>query len=182
MVIVSQLCCVYLSLPISRRDTPLRVFQVGFVSDGAAAGTSSSASSTGAAAAAAAAVAAEPYDGVGEALWSLEYETGATEQWARIVLACVLACWVPVWLAWCWAVFYYKAQGGFKVRFWLFDVFRVGCLSFSPVGREEGGGPVVRFLFVCFLPSTSPWRETWVSIARFFRFFTIVCMVHSCIC
>lgn len=51
-----------------------------------------------------------------EARWSLEYETGATEEWAKIVLAVVLVCWVPVWLAWCWTVFYKNGEGGFKVR------------------------------------------------------------------
>ena len=80
-------------------------------------GSGSASSSSAAAAEAAAAAAAESFEGVGEARWSLEYETGATEQWARVVLACVLVCWVPAWLAWCWAVFCYKAEGGFKVRF-----------------------------------------------------------------
>lgn len=87
------------------------LFQVGFVSDSDSDSTSASGSGS------ASATAAESYGGVNEARWSLEYETGATEQWARIVLACVLVCWVPVWLLWCWVVFCCKAQGGFKVRF-----------------------------------------------------------------
>eukprot|EP00752_Nemacystus_decipiens_P015668 g13982.t1 len=88
--------------------------QVGFVSDSASASTSATGGESGSASSASAAAAAESYEGMTEARWSLEYETGATEQWARIVLACVLVCWVPVWLAWCWLVFCYKAPEGFK--------------------------------------------------------------------
>lgn len=58
----------------------------------------------------------ESFSWVSYAIWSLEYETGATTEWAKIVLAVVLMCWVPVWLAWCWIVFYKTAEGGFKVR------------------------------------------------------------------
>ncbi|CAM9863725.1 unnamed protein product, partial [Hapterophycus canaliculatus] len=78
--------------------------QVGFVSTG----TDSSSGSAGSTASESA------LGGLSDAKWSLEYETGATEPWARIVLACVLVLWVPVWLAWCWTVFYQKPQGGFK--------------------------------------------------------------------
>lgn len=54
--------------------------------------------------------------GLSSAKWSLEYEKGATEQWTRITLACVLAIWIPVWLSWCYVVFYRKSERGFKVR------------------------------------------------------------------
>lgn len=56
--------------------------------------------------------------GLNGSRWDLEYEKGATEQWAKITLACALAVWVPLWLLWCYVVFYRKAEGGgFKVRF-----------------------------------------------------------------
>ena len=56
-------------------------------------------------------------NGLDEATWSLEYEKGVTEQWARITLASVLVLWLPAWLSWCYVVFYHKSGGaGFKVR------------------------------------------------------------------
>ncbi|CAN0135602.1 unnamed protein product, partial [Ectocarpus sp. 8 AP-2014] len=78
--------------------------QVGFVS------TTASSSSTGGSSGSA----EESFSWVSEAKWSLEYETGATTEWAKIVLAVVLMCWVPVWLAWCWTVFYKTSERGFK--------------------------------------------------------------------
>ncbi|CAN0098933.1 unnamed protein product, partial [Ectocarpus fasciculatus] len=76
--------------------------QVGLVST--AASSSSTDGSSGSA--------EEPFSWVREARWSLEYETRATTEWVKIVLAVVLMCWVPVWLAWCWTVFYKTAKGG----------------------------------------------------------------------
>ncbi|CAN0495494.1 unnamed protein product, partial [Ectocarpus sp. 8 AP-2014] len=78
--------------------------QVGFVS------TTASSSSTGGSSGSA----EESFSWVNEAKWSLEYESGATTEWAKIVLAVVLICWVPVWLAWCWTVFYKTSEEGFK--------------------------------------------------------------------
>ncbi|CBN78597.1 conserved unknown protein [Ectocarpus siliculosus] len=78
--------------------------QVDFVS------TTTSSSSTGDSSGSA----ERSFSWVREARWSLEYETGATTEWAKIILAVVLLCWLPVWLAWCWAVFYRSAEGGFK--------------------------------------------------------------------
>ncbi|CAM9373117.1 unnamed protein product [Ectocarpus fasciculatus] len=78
--------------------------QVGFVSTTAS--SSSSGGNDGSS--------EESFSWVSEAKWSLEYETGATTEWAKIVLAVVLMCWVPVWLAWCWTVFYKTAERGFE--------------------------------------------------------------------
>ena len=55
------------------------------------------------------------FAGLSSAQWALEYETGATEPWTRITLACVLALWLPAWLHWCYTVFHRNAAGGFKV-------------------------------------------------------------------
>lgn len=78
-----------------------------------------------------------------EASWALHYEKGATEQWARVVLACVLVLWLPVWLSWCYVVFYRKPDGaGFKVRrqrrFQLWNVRKgdVSCVVLFSTGLE----------------------------------------------
>lgn len=70
-----------------------------------------------------------------EASWALRYEKGATEQWVRVVLACALMLWLPVWLSWCYVVFCRKPDvAGFKVRrqrgFQLWDVHKgdVSCI------------------------------------------------------
>ncbi|CAM9767141.1 unnamed protein product, partial [Ectocarpus sp. 12 AP-2014] len=78
--------------------------QVGFVS------TTTSSSSTGGSSGST----EGSFSWVREARWSLEYETGATTERAKIVLAVVLWFWLPVWLAWCWVVFYKAAEGGFE--------------------------------------------------------------------
>lgn len=58
----------------------------------------------------------EDISGLSEAQWSLEYEQGASAPWERIMLACVVALWVPVVLAWVHIVFHRARQGGYKVR------------------------------------------------------------------
>lgn len=57
----------------------------------------------------------QDFAGLSSAQWALEYETGATELWARITVACVLALWLPAWLYWCHVVFRRNDAGGFKV-------------------------------------------------------------------
>ncbi|CAM9270799.1 unnamed protein product [Ectocarpus fasciculatus] len=100
--------------------------QVGFVS------TTASSSSTGGSSGST----QEPFS-LSEARWALEYETGATEEWAKIVLAVVLVCWVPVWLAWCWTVFYKDVEGGFKnalhERKWLAFMGLAVALYLNPI-------------------------------------------------
>ncbi|CAB1115182.1 unnamed protein product [Ectocarpus sp. CCAP 1310/34] len=100
--------------------------QVGFVS------STTSSSSTGGSSGGT----EEPFS-LSEARWSLEYETGATEEWAKIVLAVVLVCWVPVWLAWCWTVFYKNGEGGFKnalhERKWLAFMGLAVALYLNPI-------------------------------------------------
>ncbi|CAM9273530.1 unnamed protein product [Ectocarpus sp. 4 AP-2014] len=101
--------------------------QVGFVS------TTASSSSTGGSSGSA----EESFNWVSEAKWSLEYETGATTEWAKIVLAVVLMCWVPVWLAWCWTVFYKTSERGFKnalhERKWLASLGLAVVLYLNPI-------------------------------------------------
>ncbi|CAB1115189.1 unnamed protein product [Ectocarpus sp. CCAP 1310/34] len=80
------------------------IVHVGFVS------TTASSSSTGGSSDSA----EESFSWVSEAMWSLEYESGATTEWEKIVLAVLLMCWVPVWLAWCLTVFYKSSERGFK--------------------------------------------------------------------
>ncbi|CAM9688099.1 unnamed protein product, partial [Ectocarpus sp. 12 AP-2014] len=100
--------------------------QVGFVSSTTSSSTTGGSSGS----------TEEPFS-LSEARWSLEYETGATEEWAKIVLAVVLVCWVPVWLAWCWTVFYKSGEGGFKnalhERKWLAFMGLAVALYLNPI-------------------------------------------------
>lgn len=75
--------------------------------------------------------------GLASAHWALEYEKGATEYWARITLACGLALWIPVWLFWCYIVFYGKVEGGFKV-WWRLLVRCTGVLGLAEAGGRRG--------------------------------------------
>lgn len=89
------------------------------------------------------------FAGLSSAQWALEYETGATEPWARITLACVLALWLPVWLYWCYTVFHRNAAGGFKVSTMCYQgggglCFAEGFPCEHAVFPGDGGGVVLR--------------------------------------
>lgn len=120
------------------------VGKIGFVDsnstgDGGSSGTSSYTSSS--------AVGTTDFSGLRTAEWSLEYETGASEHWERITLACVLAVWVPLLITWWRIVFCRPGEAGFKVRFLGMGlilstrtIMTCGAVETSLEVRNAGGG------------------------------------------